>query len=92
MLEMDDFSDNSDVEILSQLPEEDLLNTVVEGEEAFAEVLEEIQKEEKKNWLNRTASTTAARWYVSEIILRDFSDQILVAWQGYLVMSSLLVV
>lgn len=49
MLEMDDFSDNSDVEILSQLPEEDLLNTVVEGEEAFAEVLEEIQKEEKKN-------------------------------------------
>ncbi len=44
---MDDFSDNLDVEILSQLPEEDIPNTVVDSEEGFENVLAELQAEAK---------------------------------------------
>ncbi len=44
---MDDFSDNLDVEILSQLPEEDILNTVVDSEEGFENILAELWAEAK---------------------------------------------
>ncbi len=49
-VEMDEFSDHSDVELLSQLPEEDVLNTAVDTEEGFEAVLQEIRNDEQKDW------------------------------------------
>ncbi len=47
LCKMNNFSDNSDMEILSQLPESDILNTVVDSEEGFGNILDEIQQDEQ---------------------------------------------
>ena len=70
--DMADFSDNSDVEIISQIPEAELLNTACDQEECFGNVLEEICVEQQEQDYHDQESLLTDMWvYFCMGILRS---------------------